>query len=48
MKVGLDKKSQELLDKLINQLDRFNDNLEDFKTMIAPILGFKVKKKGVK
>lgn len=43
MKVGLDKENQKLLEKLIKQIDRFNENLEDLKEMIAPLLGFKVK-----
>ena len=44
MKVELDKESQKLLENLIKQIDRFNGNLEDFKKMIAPWLGFRVKK----
>jgi len=28
-------------------IDRFNENLEDFKKMVAPLLGFKVKKREV-
>ena len=45
MKVELKKESQELLGKFIKQFDRFNENLEDVKEMIAPLLGFKIKMK---
>jgi len=44
MKVGLDKGSQKLLEKLIKQISIFNENIEDIKEMVAPLLGFKVKK----
>lgn len=44
MKVGLDKESQKLLEKLIKQINIFNENIGDIKEMIAPLLGFKVKK----
>jgi len=44
MKIELDEKSQKLLEKFINQFSRLNENLEDMKEMIAPLLGFIVKK----
>ena len=48
MKVSLDEKNSQLLEKLIEQFARFNGNLEDFKKMTAPWLGFTVKKEEVK
>lgn len=45
IKVGLDKENQKLLEKLIKQITIFNENIEDIKEMVAPLLGFKVRKK---
>ena len=44
MKIELEEESQKLIEKFINQFDRLNENLEDFKEMVAPVLGFIVKK----
>lgn len=46
MKVELDEESKSLLERLIDEFSRFNENLEDIKEMIAPLLGFIIKKKG--
>lgn len=44
MEMQLKEEDRELLKALIKEFDRFNENLEDWKTMAAPWLGFKIKK----
>ena len=40
----INEEDKQLLKELIRQFDRFNENLEDWKKMAAPWLGFRVKK----
>ena len=40
----INEEDKQLLKELIRQFDRFNENLDDLKTMAAPWLGFKIKK----
>lgn len=44
MQVELSNDTMELLEKLVGEFNRFNGNLEDIKEMIAPLLGFIIKK----
>lgn len=41
-RIDIDKETKELLEEFVKELGVLNEHLADVKTMIAPLLGFKI------